>query len=89
MSETVKQLPLPNYSTQSKRAGLITDDATDRIRQTFEHAISVVNNELGVPLVGETEQVAYGNSVQAFAQLCRLMQVRKPQVPGKEREFLN
>ncbi|KAH8384049.1 hypothetical protein KR009_011866 [Drosophila setifemur] len=61
-------------SGQAIRLGLITDDETDRIRQTFEHAISVVNNELGVPLVGETEQVAYGNSVQAFAQLCRLMQ---------------
>ncbi|XP_017001091.1 glutamate receptor ionotropic, kainate 2 [Drosophila takahashii] len=59
---------------QSIRLGLITDDATDRIRQTFEHAISVVNSELGVPLAGETELVAYGNSVQAFAQLCRLMQ---------------
>ncbi|XP_016977534.1 glutamate receptor ionotropic, kainate 2 [Drosophila rhopaloa] len=61
-------------SGQSIRLGLITDDATDRIRQTFEHAISVVNNELGIPLAGETEQVAFGNSVQAFAQLCRLMQ---------------
>nr|XP_017102043.2 glutamate receptor ionotropic, kainate 2 [Drosophila bipectinata] len=59
---------------QAIRLGLITDDTTDRIRQTFEHAISVVNNELGIPLVGETEQVAYGNSVQAFGQLCRLMQ---------------
>ncbi|KAH8278398.1 hypothetical protein KR018_002389 [Drosophila ironensis] len=56
------------------RLGLITDDATDRIRQTFEHAIAVVNNELGVPLVGETQPVAYGDSVQAFGQLCRLMQ---------------
>ncbi|EDW49637.1 GM23173 [Drosophila sechellia] len=61
-------------SGQSIRLGLITDDVTDRMRQTFEHAISVVNNELAVPLVGETEQVVYGNSVQAFAQLCRLMQ---------------
>ncbi|XP_043065157.1 uncharacterized protein LOC108093341 [Drosophila ficusphila] len=59
---------------QSIRLGLITDDASDRIRQTFEHAISVVNSELGVPLSGETEQCAYGNSVQAFGQLCRLMQ---------------
>ncbi|EDW96161.1 uncharacterized protein Dyak_GE25051 [Drosophila yakuba] len=62
------------FSGQSIRLGLITDDATDRIRQTFEHAISVVNNELGVPLVGESEQVDYGNSIQAFSQLCRLMQ---------------
>ncbi|BFF90810.1 glutamate receptor ionotropic kainate 2 [Drosophila madeirensis] len=59
---------------QAIRLGLITDDETDRIRQTFEHAISVVNNELSVPLVGQTEQVAYGNSVQAFAQLCNMMQ---------------
>jgi len=78
------QFPLPNFHlTQTKYTGLITDDATDRIRQTFEHAISVVNSELGVPLVGETEQVAYGNSVQAFAQLCRLMQVRKLYYTGK------
>ncbi|KAH8409836.1 hypothetical protein KR222_009343, partial [Zaprionus bogoriensis] len=54
--------------------GLITDDATDRIRQTFEHAIAVVNSDLSVPLVGETEQIDYGNSVQALSQLCRLMQ---------------
>lgn len=45
------------------------------MRQTFEHAISVVNSDLSVPLVGETQQVDYGNSVQAFSQLCQLMQV--------------
>lgn len=60
----------------SKHLGLITDDATDKIRQTFEHAIAVVNSDLSVPLVGETQQVDYGNSVQAFSQLCQLMQVR-------------
>lgn len=63
-------------SLNQRRAGLITDDTTDRIRQTFEHAIAVVNSDLSVPLVGETEQVAYGNSVHAFEQLCKLMQVR-------------
>lgn len=61
------------YSTQS---GLITDDATERMRQTFEHAIAVVNSDISVPLVGDTQQVDYGNSVQAFSQLCQLMQVR-------------
>ncbi|KRF99742.1 uncharacterized protein Dwil_GK22709 [Drosophila willistoni] len=51
------------------------DDATERIRRTFDHAISVVNNELSVPLVGETHQMtSYGNSVEAFGQLCKLMQ---------------
>lgn len=59
---------------QSIRIGLITDDPTDRIQQTFEHAISVVNSDLSIPLVGETERVPYGNSVQAFTQLCSLMQ---------------
>lgn len=58
-------------------AGLITDDPTDRIQRTFEHAISVVNSDLSIPLMGETEKVAYGNSLQALAQLCSLMQVGK------------
>ncbi|KAL7729989.1 hypothetical protein ACLKA6_009287 [Drosophila palustris] len=63
-----------SYGEQSIRIGLITDDPTDRVQQTFEHAISVVNSDLSIPLVGETEKVAYGNSVQAFSQLCSLMQ---------------
>ncbi|TDG50484.1 hypothetical protein AWZ03_003073 [Drosophila navojoa] len=66
--------PYAISNRQAIRIGLITDDSTDRIRQTFEHAIAVVNSDLSVPLVGETEQVAYGNSVHAFEQLCRLMQ---------------
>ncbi|XP_017845731.1 glutamate receptor ionotropic, kainate 2 isoform X1 [Drosophila busckii] len=59
---------------QSIRIGLITDDESDHIRQTFEHAIAVVNNDLSVPLQGEVEHVNYGNSLLAFGQLCRLMQ---------------
>ncbi|KAH8310302.1 hypothetical protein KR044_000643, partial [Drosophila immigrans] len=56
------------------KTGLITDDPTDRIQQTFEHAISVVNSDLRVPLLGDAAKVDYGNSVHAFGELCRLMQ---------------
>ncbi|XP_034489043.1 glutamate receptor ionotropic, kainate 2, partial [Drosophila innubila] len=73
-SNEVRGYGADSYGEQSIRIGLITDDPTDRVQQTFEHAISVVNSDLSIPLVGETEKVAYGNSVQAFSQLCSLMQ---------------
>ncbi|XP_060649069.1 glutamate receptor ionotropic, kainate 2 [Drosophila nasuta] len=63
-----------SYGEQSIRIGLISDDPTERIQQTFEHAISVVNSDLSIPLQGDSANVDYGNSVHAFGELCRLMQ---------------
>ena len=55
--------------------GLITDINSDILRQTFDHAISVINADLSVPLIGYHEEIDYGNTMQGFNRLCKLMQV--------------
>lgn len=46
----------------------------------FEHAINVANAEIKVPLRVIKEEVAYGDSFQAYGTLCKLLQV-SPNTP--------
>lgn len=58
-------------------SGLITDSNSELLRQTFDYAISVINSDLSVPLMGYHEEIEYGHTMQGFNRLCKLMQVSK------------
>ncbi|KAM7360463.1 glutamate receptor IID [Cochliomyia hominivorax] len=61
----------PNYNIP---IGLITDSNSEILRQTFDYAISVINSDLSVPLMGYHEEIEYGHTMQGFNRLCKLMQ---------------
>lgn len=56
-------------------AGLITDNNSELLRQTFDCAIAIINSDLNIPLMGYHEEIEYGNTMQGFSSLCKLMQV--------------
>ncbi|XP_037930039.1 glutamate receptor ionotropic, kainate 2-like, partial [Teleopsis dalmanni] len=63
-----------NQGTSSSiRIGLISDFNTEHLRTAFEFGIFKANSDLSVPLVGITEEINYGNSLQANDKLCQLM----------------
>lgn len=55
--------------------GFISDFNSDLLRQTFELAIKTINYDLPVPLVGQDQQIPYGDSLQGVKVLCDMMQV--------------
>lgn len=45
------------------------------LRATFDYAITKANTNLGIPLVGKSEEINFGDSIQGYSRLCKLMQV--------------
>ena len=55
--------------------GIISDHNAEVLRATFEHAISVANADLRIPLRGSQEIIAYGDSLHGYGRLCSMMRV--------------
>ncbi|CAD6992161.1 glutamate receptor ionotropic, kainate 2 isoform X2 [Ceratitis capitata] len=70
-----KEYGIDKYSqTDTIPIGLITDQFSKAMGTIFEHAINVANAEIKVPLRVIKEEVAYGDSFQAYGTLCKLLQ---------------
>ncbi|XP_039970454.1 glutamate receptor ionotropic, kainate 2 isoform X5 [Bactrocera neohumeralis] len=54
--------------------GIISDDNMEPLQKTFNYAITVANTDLGIPLIGNNEQIKFGDSIEGHAKLCKFMQ---------------
>ncbi|XP_036343977.1 glutamate receptor ionotropic, kainate 2-like isoform X2 [Rhagoletis pomonella] len=54
--------------------GIISDENVEELRVTFDYAITKANTNLGIPLVGRSEEINFGDSLQGYSRLCKFMQ---------------